>query len=96
MFDHTSQLRFFEERFGVKAPNISAWRRHTAGDLTSTLHPRTHDASVPKLPSTSKDQMADVLAEGCTDLSILEVTPDNNMPVYPVPAQQSMPRQETA
>ena len=43
VFDHTSQLRFLEERFGVKAPNISAWRRHTAGDLTSTLHPKRSD-----------------------------------------------------
>ena len=41
VFDHTSQLRFLEERFGVRAPNISAWRRRTAGDLTSALHPRT-------------------------------------------------------
>ena len=37
-FDHTSQLRFLEERFGVRAPNISAWRRQTVGDLTATLH----------------------------------------------------------
>ena len=27
VFDHTSQFRFLEARFGVKAPNISAWRR---------------------------------------------------------------------
>jgi phospholipase C len=96
VFDHTSQLRFLEERFGVKAPNISAWRRKHAGDLTSTLHPRKGDASVPKLPSTSKDQMANVLAEGCTDASIVEAAPASAMPVYPVPAQQSMPHQETA
>jgi phospholipase C len=96
VFDHTSQLRFLEERFGVKAPNISAWRRHTAGDLTSTLHPRSHDVSVPQLPSTSKDQSANVMAEGCTEESILQITPTSGMPVYPVPAQQSMPRQETA
>ena len=31
VFDHTSQLRFLEERFGVKAPNISAWRRKDGG-----------------------------------------------------------------
>ena len=36
--DHTSQLRFLEARFGVKAPNISAWRRSHTGDLTSALH----------------------------------------------------------
>ena len=29
IFDHTSQLRFLETRFGVQAPNISAWRRKT-------------------------------------------------------------------
>ena len=96
VFDHTSQLRFLEERFGVKAPNISAWRRHTAGDLTSTLHPKRSDPSMPKLPSTSKDQMADVLAEGCTSTSVLEAAPDSAMPNYPVPAHQVMPVQETA
>ena len=40
--------------------------------------------------------MANVMALGCTEESILEVTPASAMPVYPVPAQQSMPRQETA
>jgi phospholipase C len=95
VFDHTSQLRFLEERFGVTAPNISSWRRHTAGDLTSTLHPRRSDPSMPKLPSTSKDQKANVLAEGCTDLSILEAAPSSAMPNYPVPAHQVMPTQET-
>ncbi len=41
VFDHTSQMRFLEERFGVRAPNISAWRRKTAGDLTSHPAPRS-------------------------------------------------------
>ncbi len=96
VFDHTSQLRFLEERFGVKAPNISAWRRHTAGDLTSTLHHKRSDPTVPKLPSTSNDQMADVLAEGCTSTSVLEAALPSAMPVYPVPVHQMMPTQETA
>jgi len=96
VFDHTSQLRFLEERFGVKAPNISAWRRHTAGDLTSALHPKRSDTSVPKLPSTSKDKEANVMALGCTQASIIEAAPASAMPVYPVPAVQSMPTQETA
>ena len=80
----------------MKAPNISAWRRKAAGDLTSALHPRSADATVPTLPSTSKDQMANVMALGCTEESILEVAPASAMPVYPVPAKQSMPSQETA
>ncbi len=96
VFDHTSQLRFLEERFGVKAPNLSAWRRHTAGDLTSTLHPKRSDPTVPKLPSTSKDQTANVLALGCTNASIIEAAPSSAMPNYPVPAHQTMPAQETA
>ncbi len=37
VFDHTSVLRFLEARFGVPAPNISAWRRAISGDLTSAF-----------------------------------------------------------
>ena len=95
VFDHTSQLRFLEERFGVKAPNISAWRRHTAGDLTSTLHPKRSDPTVPKLPSTSKDQTANVMALGCTQASIVEAAPATPCRCTR-PGVQSMPRQETA
>jgi phospholipase C len=51
LFDHTSQLQFLEERFGIKVPNISKWRRHKVGDLTSTLFKAKHDASMPKLPA---------------------------------------------
>ncbi len=92
VFDHTSQLRFVEERFGVKAPNISAWRRTVSGDLTTTLHMGKGDTSVPSLPSTANDQAANVMAEGCSQEDILEI--NNTMPSYPVPVHQSMPRQE--
>ncbi|HET8976913.1 MAG TPA: alkaline phosphatase family protein [Solirubrobacteraceae bacterium] len=37
-FDHTSMLRFIETRFGVEVPNLSAWRRHVTGDLTSAFN----------------------------------------------------------
>jgi phospholipase C len=53
VFDHTSQLQLIAKRFGVEVPNVSAWRRKTVGDLTSTLFRSKHDASVPKLPKTS-------------------------------------------
>jgi phospholipase C len=92
VFDHTSQLRFLEERFGVRAPDLSEWRRKNAGDLTSTLHLGHKDVSTPSLPSTSKDHPADVMAEGCTKLDILEVS--GGEPAYPVPRHQIMPRQE--
>ena len=53
VFDHTSQLKLISERFGVEVPNVSAWRRKTVGDLTSTLFHSKADTSVPKLPKTS-------------------------------------------
>jgi phospholipase C len=93
VFDHTSQLRFLETRFGVRAPNISAWRRSVTGDLTSTLRLGGQpDASVPALPSTAGDTSAGVMALGCDEGDILGAT--KNQPPYPVPVHQSMPRQE--
>jgi phospholipase C len=92
VFDHTSQLRFLEARFGVRAPNLTAWRRQAAGDLTSTLHMQSNDVSAPVLPSTSNDLSANVMAEGCTEGDILEI--DDNQPNYPIPMPQVMARQE--
>lgn len=37
VFDHSSVIRFLEQRFGVVEPNISAWRRAVCGDLTSAF-----------------------------------------------------------
>ena len=92
VFDHTSQLRFLEERFGVTAPNLSAWRRKTVGDLTSTLqmgHPVT---AVPMLPSTADDTPTGVAALGCEATDIVEARSDQ--PPYPLPNPQQMPTQE--
>ncbi len=53
VFDHTSIIRFMEQRFGVHEPNISPWRRAVCGDLTSAFDfGRTHP-QVPALPSTA-------------------------------------------
>jgi phospholipase C len=90
-FDHTSQLRFIEERFGVKAPNLSAWRRQAVGDLTSTLDTRHPVASVPALPPTRNDQ-AYIAAKGCTGGDLLGIA--TNQPPYPLPEVQRMPVQE--
>ena len=91
-FDHTSQLRFLEERFGVKAPNISNWRRKTVGDLTATLHMKGAQGGLPTLPATTDDPSY-VAAKGCTETDLLEVADDQ--PPYPLaPASRSMPRQE--
>lgn len=52
-FDHTSMLRFLEQRFGVHEPNITDWRRTVAGDLTSAFDFSRTSSAVPPLPSTS-------------------------------------------
>jgi len=46
VFDHTSVIRFLEQRFGVHEPNISPWRRAVCGDLTSAFdfsHPNARN-----------------------------------------------------
>ncbi|MBU3077913.1 phosphocholine-specific phospholipase C [Sphingomonas quercus] len=60
LFDHTSVIRFMEQRFGVKEPNIGAWRRSVAGDLTSAFDFTGASASAPALPDTG-DFMARVI-----------------------------------
>ncbi|HSZ36282.1 MAG TPA: alkaline phosphatase family protein [Acidimicrobiales bacterium] len=94
VFDHTSQLLFLEERFGVRAPNISAWRRRTVGNLTSALPALRAggNATVPSLPSTANDQMANMAALGCSTAALFNIATD--LPAYPVPEHQAMPRQE--
>jgi phospholipase C len=53
-FDHTSTLRFIETRFGVKVPNLSAWRRRTTGDLTAAFNFAARpNSSKPRLPKPS-------------------------------------------
>jgi hypothetical protein len=56
-FDHTSIIRFIEQRFkrthNVRSPNISKWRRAVCGDLTSAFNFATPNEVVPALPSTA-------------------------------------------
>lgn len=92
VFDHTSQLRFLETRFGVTAPNISDWRRRTVGDLTSTLRMNHAISGAPTLPSTRADTVASVATLGCETLDIDEIR--GNQPNYPLPDPQRMPVQE--
>jgi phospholipase C len=53
VFDHTSLIRFLERRFGVIEPNITAWRRTVAGDLTSTFDFESPNTAAVSLPSTA-------------------------------------------
>jgi phospholipase C len=41
VFDHTSVIRFLEQRFGVLEPNITPWRRAVCGDLTTAFNFKT-------------------------------------------------------
>jgi phospholipase C len=58
LFDHTSIIRFIEQRFGQHAPalresNISAWRRAVCGDLTTAFDFARPNREIPALPSTA-------------------------------------------
>ena len=91
--DHTSVLRLIETRFGVEAPNISAWRRRATGDLTGALQiGRAADASVPRLPRASL--MGDSASIGRAVLDALSGLPDGGNS-YQVPADNPQPAQET-
>ncbi|MCW2641540.1 MAG: non-hemolytic phospholipase [Dactylosporangium sp.] len=80
VLDHTSIIRFMEQRFGVMEPNISPWRRAVCGDLTRAFDFAAADDDVPALPSTSAYRPADH---------------QRHAGVTPVPpAVQSMPKQE--
>lgn len=82
VFDHTSVIRFLEQRFGVHEPNISAWRRAVSGDLTSAFGFGTTDTSWPSLPDTSG------YVSGAN-------TQCSTLPAPKVPAQQALPTQES-
>lgn len=65
LLDHTSVLQFVEKRFGVREPNISAWRRSVCGDLTSAFDFTDSDrAAAPRLPATDdfRERIAQSLA----------------------------------
>ena len=71
VFDHTSLIRFLEARFGVRSPEISAWRRATVGNLVSTLRLHRANLAPVRLPSTASYRHRALTVDGCTpgDLS---------------------------
>jgi phospholipase C len=74
VFDHTSIIRFLEKRFGVREPNISAWRRAVSGDLTSVFDFADPDDSpfLKDLPDTAE---AAALARALPDRKTTPPTP---------------------
>jgi phospholipase C len=81
-------LRFLQARFGVQAPNVSAWRRQTVGDLTSTLRFTKPNAGSPSLPATSNS-----FAPGCPTPTDLGPFFGPGVPIN-VPTAQKLPGQE--
>ena len=51
-FDHTSVIRLLETVTGVVNPNLTQWRRKTAGDLSSVLG-GIPNRRFPRLPATA-------------------------------------------
>ncbi|HEX3333971.1 MAG TPA: alkaline phosphatase family protein [Acidimicrobiales bacterium] len=92
-FDHTSTLRLMETLFGVTVPNLSAWRRATAGDLSSALAlGQPANATKPRLPYASllePEVDAEVIAN-----ALLGTFADDGIP-YPPPTANVIPVQAT-
>lgn len=85
VFDHTSQLKLISERFDVPVPNVSRWRRHTVGDLTSTLFRSRRNTGMPKLPPIV------IPTSGACQTSSQDS--EQGGAATPVPTHQRMPRQ---
>ncbi|MFJ5723660.1 phosphocholine-specific phospholipase C [Streptomyces sp. NPDC093149] len=79
-FDHTSILRFMENRFGVRETNISPWRRAICGDLTSAFDFSLKITDPADLPDTAGYAPPD--------------RDRHNSYVPRPPAQGTLPRQE--
>jgi phospholipase C len=75
-------LRFLETWTGVKAPNITAWRRSVTGDLTEAFDFERPDFSVPALPDT-----VPLINQSDAEKSFPAVTP-------PAEGAQAAPAQE--
>jgi phospholipase C len=90
IFDHTSTMRLLETRFKVPAPNITAWRRKTCGDLTGAFDfVNAPNTKVPTLPTTS---VTDPTVLEQFILNTLNGTEDKGT-IYPPPTSNSMPAQ---
>jgi phospholipase C len=92
-FDHTSQLRLVETRYGVEVPNLSAWRRQTVGDMTSAFDFASGgDASPPDIQPRQEMGTGNVLIQTHAGLDIIVGTfyGKADLTPYPVPPN-SMP-----
>jgi phospholipase C len=79
-------IRFAERLFGVREPQISAWRRRTVGDLTSAL----------RFPHPDRSPLAKLLPELPDTAALIaqEQQETATLPPPQVPAVQTLPHQE--
>ncbi len=93
VFDHTSTLRLMETLFDVEVPNLSAWRRSVAGDMTGALAlGNPVDPTIPTLPLAT---LTNPVVDQEVVLNALAGTEDLGVP-YPPPIVNVMPVQETS
>lgn len=82
VFDHTSVIRFLEQRFGVEEPNISPYRRAVCGDLTTAFDFKTpNHLALPSLAGNKSQAEADAIR--LSQAVMPQVTPPL-MQQYPV------------
>ncbi len=102
LFDHTSVLQFVEQRFGVREPNISAWRRSVCGDLTSVFDFREPEIGAAlKLPPTDdfRDRVARSLAGQANEIPVTQIGVEQmagQRPHRPLPYDFDVATQTTA
>jgi len=96
-FDHTSQLRLVETRYGVEVPNLTSWRRETVGDMTSAFN-FAAGADTSKVDIEPKQELGllQVLAQTHVGLDVIAGTffAKQSLSSYPVPPN-AMPTVET-
>jgi phospholipase C len=93
-FDHTSQLRFLETRFGTAVPNLSSWRRSVTGDLTNALPVLGAPVTKPQhLPTTSASTTTPPISTECSGGQLIEIDNSSQAP-YPLKKHQKMPVQK--
>jgi len=91
--DHTSVLKLIQTRFGVQAPNISAWRDATVGDFTGAFNfTQAPTTAFPSLPTATIGDNTAAVVEAV--LQALAGTEDVGIP-YPLPTSNEMPSQAT-
>jgi phospholipase C len=82
-YNHTSMLQFLETWTGVRAANITDWRRSISGDLTAAFDFAHPDFSIPDLPDT-----VPLIMQSDAEKKFPPVT-------TPPEGQQAFPAQET-